>query len=455
MSNVDIINMAIRNLLKRKLRTFLTVFGVVIGATSIIVMMSLGIGINESFAEQIEQMGDLTTIQVYRPYDSYMIDASGNTSFQSSFGRASLDDAAIAEFNKIDGVIISTPIMERGLQFISGRYSQYIYIKGIVPEAMQALGYEIEEGRLLESNSSQMEIVFGSGLLQQWQRIGDNNAWRNNRSNNMNAATVDVMNDKITFHYNYDYGQKDAERVRGYTASTTGILKMVEGFNGYSVNYSAFMDIADLKVIEQDRKKAERANGIRNNDTYTGYESALVKCKDIDTVSKVLEVIRDEMGFDAYSQTDYVNQMKEMSGSLQGLLGAIGGVSLFVAAIGIANTMVMSIYERTREIGIMKVIGASIKDIKKLFLLEATLIGFWGGFFGILLSFGVSYVINNVGLSFMQAIIYTQSEGAVSSIPLWLCVLALTFSSLIGLVSGYFPARRAMNLSALNAIKTE
>ena len=454
MSNVDIINMAIRNLLKRKLRTFLTVFGVVIGTTSIIVMMSLGIGINESFARQIEQMGDLTTIQLYRPYDSYSVDASGNSSFMPASVRATLDDDAIAAFNQIEGVIIATPVMEMYLHFLSGRYSQGISVKGMEPEAMIAMGYKLDEGRLIDPDHTRVEILYGANTLERWSRIGDRNAWRNQYMG-IDNSNVDVMNDRITFHFNWDYGQKDAEKVRGYNAITAGILSMVDGYNGYDTNYSAFMDIADLKMIQQDKLKADRANGIKNNNTQTGYDMAYIKCVDIDAVPKVLEIIREEMGFDAYNPTDYVNQMKEMSGSLQALLGAIGAVSLFVAAIGIANTMVMSIYERTREIGIMKVIGASIKDIKKLFLLEAALIGFGGGFFGILFSFAISYVINNVGLSFLQAIIYTPDGGAVSSIPLWLCVLAIVFSSFIGLFSGYFPARRAMNLSALNAIKTE
>ena len=139
--------------------------------------------------------------------------------------------------------------------------------------------------------------------------------------------------------------------------------------------------------------------------------------------------------------------MKETTKMLRTMLGAIGAISLIVAAIGITNTMVMSIYERTREIGVMKVIGASLKDIKRLFLTEAAIIGFMGGIFGMLLSFGASKAVNYFAMK--------QSSDMLSSIPLWLYLASLAFATLVGVASGYLPAKRAMKLSALTAIKTE
>jgi len=115
----------------------------------------------------------------------------------------------------------------------------------------------------------------------------------------------------------------------------------------------------------------------------------------------------------------------------------------------------MSIYERTREIGVMKVIGASLSDIRKLFLLEATIIGFSGGVFGVLLSLLISNLLNNSSLSFFSiftAYLGEDSSSVISLITPWLCGSAIFFATLIGLVSGYFPARRAMRLSAVNAL---
>lgn len=129
------------------------------------------------------------------------------------------------------------------------------------------------------------------------------------------------------------------------------------------------------------------------------------------------------------------------------VLGAIGAISMVVAAISITNTMVMAIYERTREIGIMKVIGASLRDIKLLFLTEAAFIGLAGGLVGAVVSFAVSQLVNIVAAQ--------QGSDMTSSIPIWLYMGAVAFATCIGVLSGYLPAQRAMRLSALTAIKTE
>jgi ABC-type antimicrobial peptide transport system permease subunit len=146
--------------------------------------------------------------------------------------------------------------------------------------------------------------------------------------------------------------------------------------------------------------------------------------------------------------------MKQTARSIQLALGGIGAISLLVAAIGITNTMVMSIYERTKEIGIMKVIGASINDIKRLFLFESAMIGLLGGILGIGVSYLLSFLINKFGGNFGN-FMGTGMNSKISIIPIWLVFASLAFSALIGVISGYYPARRAMNISAIDAIRTE
>ena len=143
----------------------------------------------------------------------------------------------------------------------------------------------------------------------------------------------------------------------------------------------------------------------------------------------------------------YLEPLKQTSDMLQMVLGAIGALAMMVSAINIANTMVMSIYERTKEIGIMKVIGASLKDIRGLFLAEAAFIGFAGGVIGIMLSYLLSFIVNMVASG--------QGSTMQSSIPVWLALGAIAFATGVGIVAGYVPANRAMKLSALTAIKTE
>ena len=136
---------------------------------------------------------------------------------------------------------------------------------------------------------------------------------------------------------------------------------------------------------------------------------------------------------------------------VQAVLGGIGAVSLFVAAIGIANTMMMSIYERTKEIGVMKVIGCSLGNIRQMFLLEAAFIGLGGGVIGNVLSFLMSAAIN----ALVKGKEMGMTTGQISYIPLWLVLVSLGFAMLVGTAAGYFPARRAMKLSPLAAIRNE
>ena len=166
------------------------------------------------------------------------------------------------------------------------------------------------------------------------------------------------------------------------------------------------------------------------------------------------------MEYGTYSLADMLKPMQETSNTLQLILGGLGAVSMLVSAIGIANTMVMSIYERTKEIGVMKVLGCFIRDIKLLFLFESAMIGLIGGVIGVGLSYLASYCINKYGAPLFKSLMstnmmYDMSTATFSQIPIWLPVVALAFAMIIGIVSGYYPARRATRISAIEAMKTE
>ena len=160
---------------------------------------------------------------------------------------------------------------------------------------------------------------------------------------------------------------------------------------------------------------------------YFVYNSAKVKVDDLNNVEAVSALIRD-MGFQTHSNAEYLESMKKQSAMIQAVLGGIGAISLLVAAIGIANTMMMSIYERTKEIGVIKVLGCDMKNIKQMFLMEAGFIGLLGGFIGNVFSIIISFVLNRVAAGVGGDM---GLSGGISHIPVWL-VMALSHLCNIG-----------------------
>ena len=183
---------------------------------------------------------------------------------------------------------------------------------------------------------------------------------------------------------------------------------------------------------------------------YFIYNEAVVEVDDMANVTAVQKAITD-LGYQANSNMEWLEQSQKQAKMVQALLGGIGTVSLFVAAIGIANTMMMSIYERTKEIGILKVLGFDMNHIRDMFLMESGFIGFLGGMTGIVFSYGISFLINR----FLASRFMPDMPGDLSRIPIWLSVAAVGFSVFVGMAAGFFPSLRAMRLSPLAAIRNE
>jgi len=214
-------------------------------------------------------------------------------------------------------------------------------------------------------------------------------------------------------------------------------------------------DQEDHAVTMSKSKAEEIANWqMRKEPTGTKkeYDTLKVVVDDAENVEVVSGDIK-EMGFQVFSLKAMLNSLNSVFQILQLILGGIGGVALLVASIGIVNTMTMSIYERTREIGIMKVIGASVSDIKQMFIVESTIIGCIGGLVGILFSYMTSGIINVIGGMSMGGGQATIAK--ISIITPGLALFALVFSTVIGMLAGFRPAAKAANLSALDAIKSE
>jgi len=448
----DLLSMCVRNLARRKFRTFLTVTGVVIGTSFIVVMISLGIGIEHAQNQMLEAWGDLTMITIHN---------AGNT-------ETILDDAAIAAIQAMPQVEIATPVVELHIEngsaiMYAGRRRRYEWwtwsIVGMYPEAIERLGYTVTSGELLSpgedgGRSTSIRMMFGE--ITAYNFRDTRRRWPNDTINVWNVPDgeerpspfFDPLTEPLTMVLTRSgENSRDVE----FDIEVVGIMTG-DWSRGSETMQGAVMALDDMQQIILE---FERANNIRRGrDHVESYDIARVRCYSIDDVAQVEAAIR-AMGFtNTFSMEEIRQSMQEGARQIQMILGFIGGIALFISALSIMNTMIMSVYERTREIGVMKVLGCALGNIRSVFLIEAALIGLFGGIIGNALSYLASFLLNHFGGGMMGGGMGGQPT-AVSVIPLWLMILGLVFATCVGLVSGIIPAMRAVKISALEAIRSE
>ena len=437
MSLKDMLTTAFLNLWRRKMRAFLTVLGMVIGVASIVVMVSLGIGIKQATIESFAGTGSLTTIRV----NSWSYVSTGNGGGSSR--QKKLDKKAMAEFKKIAGVDDVMPLVETYGILKSGRYVTDASILGVTKEQAAKFGITLADGKIPSGSGANVyEIALGAWTLQNFYSP-DNYRQAVDRLGNPKVSADSRM--QLTFDYRNTSNQYQMDSTldqSGEEQKPLGAfykLKVV-GTMDQSNNDFSYYCIMDATQLE----KLAKANKDFTNYNSSSYQTVLVKCLNIEDVKPVKNAIT-QMGYGTYSLQDAVEMAEKSTQNVQYLLGAIGGVALLVAAIGIMNTMMMSIFERTKEIGIIKVLGCRIDNIAGLFLTEAAYIGLFGGALGMGLSFGISALLN----------VFLASSGMRSIIPAYLVFGAVGFSIVVALAAGMYPAVRAMKLSPLAAIRNE
>jgi len=460
MNSIDIFAMAFKNLWRRKVRTILTLLGVIVGTVSIVVMLSLGIGMNESFKKQVSAMGSLNIITINKYYYPEIKDDSGNSYVMPQ--TRTLDDKLVEKLKKIDGVEAVTPLLYSYLKFVSGKYVAYAQVTGIDVSNMEAFEFKLSEGRLLNSEDTNA-VVMGSSIVNYFYNPNSRSSryWYYDQPQ---QPEIDVFNDKIVMTFDMSYGEirrRDTRtRDRRNQPTEIQVVGLIEA--GSDKDYSVYINIDYLKSLIKANNRATRTPGRISYGYYYGsstktdeYEQIWVKVKNMEDVERVLQTIKD-MGYGASSLIDILRSMLDATKTIRTVLGAIGAVALFIAALGITNTMIMSIYERTKEIGVMKVIGCIVGDIRRLFLLESALIGFIGGLLGIGFSYGISYLLNRAGIQFLDiGWSMPGQQTQISIIPLWLSLAAVGFGTLVGIIPGAYPAARAIRISALEAIRNE
>lgn len=446
----DLLRLAWNNLWRIKVRTILTVGGVIIGITFMVIMVSIGIGLERTITGELSGTFQLNLVNVYGGGGYYM---PGMTLREGEGEQKVLNKRALQEIERVGGVTAVTPVVHVPVGEIRLRRDMiWVSILGMDLPQMEYFGFTLEEERPIPRGGS---IALAGYYVPETAAGGGRDFFAPNEGEK-EVERLELANRRIEIICRrgpeWDSDMLDngmqlspeemEEEEKIYRLRVAGVLEESGSWEDYSL-------VVPLDIAEEITDWYFRERGYFQ---HNGYDEVKVFVDDTREVNRVAEVIK-EMGFSAFSLKEMIESTANVFKILQFVMGGIGGVALLIAAVGIANTLIMSIYERTKEIGIIKVVGASIPNIRNLFLLEAGFIGFMGGIIGVL-----SGWLGGLLLNFIAGAYLSQSgagEINLVCLPLTVAVFTVFFSALVGLAAGFYPAIRAANLSAIEAIRYE
>ncbi|GBE20373.1 macrolide export ATP-binding/permease protein MacB [archaeon BMS3Abin17] len=400
----DYFSLALKNLRKRKLRTWLTMIGIFISIATIFILISLSLGLQNAVEEQFNLLGA----------DKFFVQpATGFLGPPGSIESVILTEDDIDTILKVRGVKDISYFVAGNAKVEFAGTTRYHLVWGAPPESLGVYtesGIAVEDGRLFEKGDSYSVIL---GNL--------------HKTGNLFGRPVNV-GDKITLN-------DKKVRVRG-------ILELVGNPDD---DRMILMDIDSFRELFG---IPERVDWIMVQ-VEDGEDVVEVSKRTEEKLRKARGETEDNQEFDVMTPEELLESFGNILNIITVFLAGIAAISLLVGAIGIANTMYTSILERTKEIGVMKAIGARNSDILKIFLIESGMLGLVGGIAGVLLGMGIGktieYIaINNLGTNLLQV-----------SFPLWLVGGCLGFAFIIGAVSGVLPAMQASKTNVADALRYE
>jgi putative ABC transport system permease protein len=487
MKTPDLLDLAARNLRESILRNSLTTLGIGVGVASLVAMLSLGVGLQNLFTRRIERAGLFDTVMVSRG-DFGGFGPRARAAATAVNNRA-LDENARLEMSKLPGVLEAVPDLRMMTQMRFDNKPHRAMVAALPISAHDREAFENIQGSFFSSGNA-AEVIVQRRFAEELLGLASN-ADENSDFTGPLPSLQPLLGKELVMYYAQrvpsaspaatpsggpeaslvQHGpSKPAATVAPGSGAIAGDDSMLSAFSVIP----HFQNLRIVGIISDDpetlrgpgRARAfiplEFAEGLRMvqpSDIRDGggmagptYTQVSVRVRRARDVPRLEDSIR-RMGFTAFSALDASRGLQRFFSVLDVFLGIFGSLALAVASLGIINTLVMAILERRREIGILKALGASDLDVKKLFFAEAGAMGIVGGVLGVTLGWMIGKVIN-AGTN-----IYLHQQSLPSetfwSVPWWLVLGALIFSLLVSLISGLYPAARAAKLDPVQALRYE
>jgi putative ABC transport system permease protein len=448
----DTFSLALRNLGESRLRTALTSLGVSIGIASLVGMVSFGVAIEDQVLGNLLRSGVFDSITVTAAprlggrgrRGGMPMERAREAAESVRQAAVKLDDDAIEKLAAIPGVKEALPDIRVPVEVSYGDFSEFTAATGVpLSSRGQGVFQSVKFGSFFKNETDDacmISLEFASRLEEAapGKLVG----------RELSLAWAEASNPAATLMTGMLPGMSVQRNQRSFRV--VGIVERQAAPGAIGALFGAVM-IPLAKAKDMGGADLSGPQGLlrqlSDKRTYTTITVKVNRAQDTEAVEKE---VRD-LGFNAFSIADLLESQKKAFILLDLLLGLVGSIALTVASLGIVNTMVMSILERTREIGVMKAIGGGDDDVRRIFLIEASLIGVIGGAFGIALGWAVGRVIN-VGANY-----YLSTQGVPASnlflIPWWLSAGAIVFSLVVSLIAGSFPAMRAARLDPIQALR--
>jgi putative ABC transport system permease protein len=449
----DLTDLALRNLRESILRNALTTLGVAVGVASLVAMLSLGVGLQQLASKRLSQSGLFDTVLV-TPKNAFRGMGRPQREPESDKPPRVLDDDARKEMEKLPNVIEVYPQIRFFTEIRFNNKPFATVVAGMPDSSRNSGSFDGMQGNFFSSttaNEAILQIEFAKDLSDKPSSlIGQELVLRYAERQSLPSAATTVdpsANSPDSSGGGFSVVPKELR------LKIVGIVETepAAGYGGYG-NARLLMPLATASTL-----RAAQVNDLRDivrdsNSGKTTYASLSVRAKSPSQVEAIETSIK-KMGFNAFSLLDASKSLRTFFTVFDSLLGIFGCLALAVATLGIVNTLVMAILERRREIGVLKALGAADSDVQQLFFIEAGVMGFFGGVFGVLfgwllgraVTFGTNVYLARQNLNPIE----------LSSVPWWLVVSALIFGILVSLAAGLYPASRAAKLNPVDALRYE